>query len=166
MTAGEYLDSALFIISLKPMSGYELSRKLKWDGSMVSGGTIRPLLKSLEKQGFITYDTRGRAKVYRLTPKGERYVSNLRLFRETMREKMLKASMGRDILFPDVLVDIEDTTILNEAIEEMAYLIIKQVKIAFALKKKGDDESLVNLKNMIERDMSEILEARRTRIHQ
>ena len=47
MNLGEYSDSALFILSLKPMSGYELSRKLKWDGSMVSGGTIRPLLKSL-----------------------------------------------------------------------------------------------------------------------
>lgn len=166
MTAGEYLDSALFIISLKPMSGYELSRKLKWDGSMVSGGTIRPLLKSLEKQGFITYDTRGRAKVYRLTQKGERYVSNLRLFRETMREKMLRASMGRDILFPEVLTNIEDTAILNEAIEEMANIIIKEVKIAFALKKKGEEDGLKTLKSMIERDMSEILEARRSRIHQ
>ncbi len=166
MTAGEYLDSALFILSLKPMSGYELSRKLKWDGSMVSGGTIRPLLKSLEKQGLITFDTRGRAKVYRLTPKGERYVSNLRLFRETIREKMLKVSMGRDILFPEVLTSIDDTVILNQAIEEMAYLIIKEVKIAFALKKKGEDGALKDLKAMIERDMGEILESRRSRLQQ
>ena len=42
----------------------------------------------------------GRAKVYHLTSKGEKYVSNLRLFRENIRERMLAVSMGRDLLKP------------------------------------------------------------------
>ncbi|MCL4350337.1 MAG: PadR family transcriptional regulator [Candidatus Thermoplasmatota archaeon] len=157
MSAGEYLDSALFILSLKPMSGYELSRKLKWDGSIVSGGTIRPLLHSLEKQGLITYDTRGRAKVYKLTKSGERYVSNLRLFRETIRERMLAVSMGRDILFPDILTDIEDTMTLNLAIEDVASIIIREVKIAFALRKNGNDEDIDEMKERIHAIMSEYI---------
>ena len=157
MSAGEYLDSALFILSLKPMSGYELSRKLKWDGSIVSGGTIRPLLHSLEKQGLITYDTRGRAKVYKLTKSGERYVSNLRLFRETIRERMLAVSMGRDILFPDILTDIEDTMTLNLAIEDVASIIIREVKIAFALRKNGNDEDIDEMKERIHSIMSEYI---------
>jgi DNA-binding PadR family transcriptional regulator len=146
MNLGEYSDSALFILSLKPMSGYELSRKLKWDGSMVSGGTIRPLLKSLEKHSFVSYEMRGRAKVYKLTSKGEKYVSNLRLFRENIRERMLAVSMGRDLLFPDVLVSIEDTAILNDAIDLMANTIIRQVKVAFELKK---DEKVGAIEEMI-----------------
>ncbi|MCL5988484.1 MAG: PadR family transcriptional regulator [Candidatus Thermoplasmatota archaeon] len=157
MSAGEYLDSALFILSLKPMSGYELSRKLKWDGSIVSGGTIRPLLHSLEKQGLITFDTRGRAKVYKLTKSGERYVSNLRLFRETIRERMLAVSMGRDILFPDILTDIEDTMTLNLAIEDVASIIIREVKIAFALRKNGNDEDIDEMKERIHAIMSEYI---------
>jgi DNA-binding PadR family transcriptional regulator len=157
MSAGEYLDSALFILSLKPMSGYELSRKLKWDGSIVSGGTIRPLLHSLEKQGLITFDTRGRAKVYKLTKSGERYVSNLRLFRETIRERMLAVSMGRDILFPDILTDIEDTMTLNLAIEDVASIIIREVKIAFALRKNGNDEDIDEMKERIHSIMSEYI---------
>ena len=160
MSAGEYLDSALFILSLKPMSGYEHSRKLKWDGSIVSGGTIRPLLHSLERQGLITYDTRGRAKVYKLTKSGERYVSNLRLFRETIREKMLASSMGRDILFPDILVDLEDAMTLNYAIEDMASLIIREVKIAFELRKGGYDEDITELRVKIHDLLSESIKKR------
>lgn len=161
MNSGEYIDSALFILSLQPMSGYELARKLKWDGTMVSGGTIRPLLKSLEKNGFITFEMRGRAKVYRLTQKGERYVSNLRVFKETIREKMIAYSFNREILFPDILTDIGDTKILNEAIEKMAKTIVKEVKIAFVMYKKGDIEGLDYLIELIDKAMKDAKEMRK-----
>ncbi len=164
MNLGEYSDSALFILSLKPMSGYELSRKLKWDGSMVSGGTIRPLLKSLEYHGFISYDMRGRAKVYKLTSKGEKYVSNLRLFRENIRERMLAVSMGRDLLFPDILASIEDTNILNETIDQLAGIIIRQVKVAFVLNKSGNSDAVKELKVDLNRVVSEILSLHRPKI--
>lgn len=166
MNLGEYSDSALFILSLKPMSGYELSRKLKWDGSMVSGGTIRPLLKSLEYHGFIRYEMRGRAKVYHLTSKGDKYVSNLRLFRENIRERMLAVSMGRDLLFPDVLASIEDTTILNEAIDMMASVIIRQVKVAFVLKKAGNTEAIDRMVSNLNEVIKEILSAEKPKIKQ
>ncbi|MHB1440119.1 MAG: PadR family transcriptional regulator [Cuniculiplasma sp.] len=166
MNLGEYSDSALFILSLKPMSGYELSRKLKWDGSMVSGGTIRPLLKSLERHGFIRYEMRGRAKVYSLTSKGEKYVSNLRSFRENIRERMLAVSMGRDLLFPDVLASIEDTTILNEAIDLMALTIIRQVKVAFVLKKDGNNEGIDRMIQLINDSIKQVLQTEKPKVKQ
>ncbi len=166
MSLGEYSDSALFILSLKPMSGYELSRKLKWDGSMVSGGTIRPLLKTLERHGFISYSLRGRAKVYTLTTKGEKYVSNLRLFKETIREKMLAVSIGRDLLFPDVLASIEDTTILNRTIEELAAVIIREVKIAFFLNKNGAEEGIEDMTKLLNETLSLVLKSNRAKLEE
>ena len=166
MNLREYSDSALFILSLKPMSGYELSRKLKWDGSMVSGGTIRPLLKSLEYHGFIRYEMRGRAKVYHLTSKGKKYVSNLRLFRENIRERMLAVSMGRDLLFPDVLASIEDTTILNQAIDLMASVIIREVKVAFVLEKAGEREAIDKMISNLNEVIKEILAIEKPKIKQ
>lgn len=164
MNLGEYSDSALFILSLKPMSGYELSRKLKWDGSMVSGGTIRPMLKTLEHHNFISFDMRGRAKVYKLTSKGEKYVSNLRLFKETIRERMLAVSMGRDLLFPDVLASIEDTTVLNRTINELAPVIIRMVKVGFVLNKNGTEEGVEDIVKATNQLISQILNAYRPKV--
>ncbi len=166
MNLGEYSDSALFILSLKPMSGYELSRKLKWDGSMVSGGTIRPLLKSLEKHDFVRFEISGRAKIYHLTSKGDKYVSNLRLFRENIRERMLAVSMGRDLLFPDVLASIEDTAILNEAIDQMAATIIRQVKVAFVLNKEDHNYLIERMNNEINDVIKQILYEIRPKVKQ
>jgi DNA-binding PadR family transcriptional regulator len=109
---------------------------------------------------------RGRAKVYHLTSKGEKYVSNLRLFRENIRERMLAVSMGRDLLFPDVLASIEDTTILNEAIDKMASVIIRQVKVAFVLKKAGNTEAIDRMISNLNDVIKEILSAEKPKIKQ
>ena len=107
---------------------------------------------------------RGRAKVYKLTSKGEKYVSNLRLFRENIRERMLAVSMGRDLLFPDILASIEDTNILNETIDQLAGIIIRQVKVAFVLNKSGNSDAVKELKVDLNRVVSEILSLHRPKI--
>ena len=149
MSYGEYFDSTLFILSLKPMNGYELSRRIKWDGTTVSGGTIRPLLKALEREDMVRHESIGKSKIYSLTEKGQSYVKNLREFRENIRNKMLATSMNRDILFPEILTDLEDSRILNEAIDQVADIIVDIVKSAFILTKK-------NRKDRIDRFRSDI----------
>ena len=146
MSYGEYFDSTLFILSLKPMNGYELSRRIKWDGTSVSGGTIRPLLKALEAEDLVRHEKVGKSKVYFLTDKGKSYVKNLREFREKIRNKMLATSMNRDIIFPEILTDLEDSRILNEAIDQVAGVIVEIVKSAFILTKKDRRERLEHFK--------------------
>ncbi|MHB8361135.1 MAG: PadR family transcriptional regulator [Thermoplasmataceae archaeon] len=149
MSYGEYFDSALFILSLKPMNGYELSRRIKWDGTTVSGGTIRPLLKVLEREDMVRHEALGKSKVYFLTEKGKSYVNNLREFRSNIRNKMLATSMNRDILFPEILVDLEDSHILNDAIDKVSEVIIEIVKSSFILTKKERLERLDKFKGDI-----------------
>ena len=154
MSYGEYFDSTLFILSLKPMNGYELSRRIKWDGTSVSGGTIRPLLKALEAEDLVRHEKEGKSKVYFLTDKGKSYVKNLREFRENIRNKMLATSMNRDIIFPEILADLEDSRILNEAIDQVSEVIVEIVKSAFILTKKNRQERLQHFKT----DVLELIE--------
>ena len=64
----------LKLISKKNMSGEEIREEIKKrKGSRPSPGTIYPVLKSLNKTGFIEeVSSSGKMKIYRLTKKGKK----------------------------------------------------------------------------------------------
>lgn len=94
--------AVLGLISVEPQSGYsiinafELSPSIRWSASP---GSIYPMLKRLEKAGYIdgeiqpVHETRPR-KMYRLTPKGEA------VFDEWIRETPtnLEVTERRDVM--------------------------------------------------------------------
>ena len=62
---------ALWLISKKPMHGYELMDKLE-----IKQGTIYPLLKSLENNAVIRSKKDENKKVYILTSKGKKFLKS------------------------------------------------------------------------------------------
>ena len=66
----------LKLISKKNMSGEEIREELKErKGSKPSPGTVYPVLKSLNKSGFITeVKSSGKTKKYKLTKKGQKEI--------------------------------------------------------------------------------------------
>ena len=66
----------LKLISKKNMSGEEIREELKErKGSKPSPGTIYPVLKSLNKSGFIEeVKSSGKTKKYKLTKKGQKEI--------------------------------------------------------------------------------------------
>ncbi len=72
----------LKILHLQPLSGWAIGQRLKRasnDVLQVSDGSLYPALHKLEQQGWITAEWRDtenkrRAKIYELTPPGQRYL--------------------------------------------------------------------------------------------
>ena len=62
---------------------------------------------------------------------------------------MLATSMNRDIIFPEILTDLEDSRILNEAIDQVSGVIVEIVKSAFILTKKNRKERLEQFRSDI-----------------
>ena len=63
----------LRLISKKPMSGEELRKEIeKRKGQKPSPGTIYPVLKTLNKYGWIQSKEQGKEKIYSLTSEGKK----------------------------------------------------------------------------------------------
>lgn len=74
----------LWLIFLKPMHGYNLMREFKSiTGRRLKPGLVYPFLHSLEEGGYIVgmwaKNGKRRVKSYRLTAKGERLLSSLKM---------------------------------------------------------------------------------------
>jgi len=70
----------LIQIDERPKYGYEILKNLRdafegvWEPKT---GTVYPALKSLEKKGYITVETRGDADYYKITHKGEQLFDDM-----------------------------------------------------------------------------------------
>ncbi|MCL5239357.1 MAG: PadR family transcriptional regulator [Candidatus Marsarchaeota archaeon] len=65
----------MWLLSKKEMHGEEIAEEIaKRRGSKPKAGTIYPALKSLEENGVITGEKKGKTVVYSLTSEGKRSV--------------------------------------------------------------------------------------------
>jgi DNA-binding PadR family transcriptional regulator len=77
-------------LSREDLSGYDLMKCIGEFGEKPSPGYMYPLLKDLEKKGFISVKRERRRKVYSLTAKGRRLLEELKRNREEMLKRMSK----------------------------------------------------------------------------
>lgn len=85
----------LWLVSQKPMSGYEIVKEMKrLTGQNFHSGIIYPLLYELEKRGFIVgeWTQRGRRRIkhYSITNKGSKLLDRLRQLFEMPVKEVLK----------------------------------------------------------------------------
>lgn len=74
----------------REQSGYDLMKKISILGNKPSSGYIYPLLRDLEKRGFVSYVEEKRRKVYAITKEGRKFLNNLTKVHEQTMDSMIK----------------------------------------------------------------------------
>jgi DNA-binding PadR family transcriptional regulator len=119
----------LFSLKRKPKSGYELLTEIKekTEGAWVpSKGTVYPLLKQLQSDGFIKLKTREKRSknIFEITSKGKKMILNKRKQGENMMKIIMK--------FRNLVIDILEkdaelvSTLMN--IQDHAFRLSKEKK--------------------------------------
>ncbi len=71
-------------------SGYDLMKNIGSSGNKPSPGYIYPLLRDLEKRGFISHVEEERRKVYHISKEGKKFLDNLKKTHEHAMNLMIK----------------------------------------------------------------------------
>ena len=91
----------LFTLSRGKKSLYELSKILSTDGRKKSSGTLVPIMRKLEEEGYVSKETSGRIRYYSLTEKGKKHVGKLKRLSGEIRKGFLKAFLRQEILITE-----------------------------------------------------------------
>jgi len=121
---GVFKGVVLYVVSKRPMSGYEILKELSrlTAGRFVpSPGTLYPLLAYLESEGLITareiYVGRRRKKIYELTPRGEEHLERLT---EVEEFRSLTQMLESGAAVGDLLVAVRDELVyIDEVFDEV-----------------------------------------------
>lgn len=151
----EYANRVIFMLSLREMSGYQLSRSIHNHGGHISSGTLVPILRNLESSDLIYFRRSGKRKMYRLTEKGTQYVRSLKEIREELKKKILVDSMDQSIMFYDMLTNLEDVEAIKKVVERFGGIILDLIKIGFKLEKEGSMHDLVAIEAGIRKLLEE-----------
>lgn len=152
----DYATRVLFALNFKDLCGYQMSKYIASKGERISNGTLKPVLDHLLENKFVTYSFNGRRKVYSLTEKGEKYVSEVRFIRNELKRRVLVDSMDENSIFLDFLSNLDDATVFRELLEFLGDEIMSIVRSGFMLKKNGDTSSLSELKNKLAKIAEEV----------
>ncbi|MGI0047733.1 MAG: PadR family transcriptional regulator [Nitrosotalea sp.] len=71
-------------------SGYDLMKKISMSSNKPSPGYIYPLLRDLEKRGFVSCTEEKRRKVYSITKEGRKFLNNLTKMHERAMNLMIR----------------------------------------------------------------------------
>ena len=147
----DYSLRILYMLNLKEMTGYGLSKQLynSATGKNISNGALIPVLNRLMADNFITFNIRKGKKYYSLTEKGEKFVSNVLDLNEEVRDQAIFDAIDREFPYINVFTDIEDYKVLKELIREIGHPIIETIRQAFYLRKNGDEEGIDNINKML-----------------
>lgn len=156
----DYSLRILYILNLKEMTGYGLSKQLynSATGKNISNGALIPVLNHLMADNFITFNMRNGKKYYSLTGKGKKFVGNVLGLNEEVRDQAIFDAIDREFPYINVFTDIEDYTVLKELIREIGHPIIEIIRQAFYLRKKGDQAGIDNIREMLENMIAEAKE--------
>ena len=126
----DYSLRILYILNLKEMTGYGLSKQLynSATGKNISNGALIPVLNRLMADNFITFNIRNGKKYYSLTEKGKKFVGNVLDLNEEVRDQAIFDAIDREFPYINVFTDIEDYTVLKELIREIGHPIIEIIR--------------------------------------
>lgn len=150
----DYSNRILFMLNFKSMSGYQLSKNIRNTGGQISNGTLFPILNKLVSNGLIVFKAMGNKKIYRLTEKGKNYVQSLRDIGDELRKKIIVDSIDKNMLYFDILSDLEDSRIIKEVLNQLGGELIELIRVGFRLERDGRSAELdalrENLRNILE----------------
>ncbi len=122
---GYYKAIVLYLLSSGPLSGYEIIKAIEGSfGGKIrpSPGTIYPLLRYLEEEGYIRseeqYVGRKRKKMYRMTDEGRRMLESY--MKDPAFNQLLSYLRQQDEEKVDILASIvEEIRFLSEIFDEL-----------------------------------------------
>ncbi|MEM0135638.1 MAG: helix-turn-helix transcriptional regulator [Thermoplasmatales archaeon] len=88
----------LFTLSQGRKSLYELSKLLSSNGRKKSSGTLVPIMRKLEAEGYVSKERSGRVRYYSLTETGRKHVGKLKKLRGEIRRGFLASFLRQEIL--------------------------------------------------------------------
>ncbi|AEA11770.1 transcriptional regulator, PadR-like family [Thermoproteus uzoniensis 768-20] len=122
---GYYKAIVLYLLSSGPLSGYEIIKAIEGSfGGKIrpSPGTIYPLLRYLEEEGYINseeqYVGKKRKKIYRITDEGRRMLESY--MKDPAFNQLLSYLRRQDEEKVDILASIvEEVRFLSEIFDEL-----------------------------------------------
>lgn len=137
--------SLKILIALKDneLTLYDLSRVLGSYGKRVSSGSLIPALKKLENSGYIFSKVEGRYKRYKITEKGNKYLSSLSDVRDKIKEDLLENLTKQNLIasqsvdFHDFLLDEKLMLDVREFINNYSFMLNFIVTRTFLLYREG-----------------------------
>ncbi|MCL6002945.1 MAG: PadR family transcriptional regulator [Candidatus Thermoplasmatota archaeon] len=148
----------LFTLSRGKRSLYELSKILATDGRKKSSGTLLPIMRKLEEEGYVSKETAGRIRYYSLTERGKKHVGKLKSLSGEIRKGFLRAFMRQEILITEtrkreLLLSPDFVKRLQMTYEMLGDELIELISVIFNMALREDyaliDETKVKLKNLI-----------------
>lgn len=144
----------IFILSKGDLNSYQLSKILSTSDRRMSSGTLFPILKDLENEGFIFMRIEGGKKLYSLTEKGKQYVDTLENLRETFRSKMMESYLRNHIVFYDrddysILLSKEFVNSISELSDTVGEEIADLFTLLLNKIAKGDREAVLKIRDEI-----------------
>jgi formylmethanofuran dehydrogenase subunit E len=122
----------LKIVSMGKVSGYQIIKRVEAvTGKKPSTGSVYPLLKSMQDQGWIVGNTAGNKTLYEITPQGKEIIQKHDALKEQISQKVRESILLAHNTFDDFpvafskdlhLVVIENLELLSPLISEISRL--------------------------------------------
>ena len=141
----------LFTLSRGKKSLYELSKILSTDGRKKSSGTLVPIMRKLEEEGYVSKETSGRIRYYSLTEKGKKHVGKLKRLSGEIRKGFLRAFLRQEILITEtrkreLLLSSDFVKRLEIIYDMLGGELTELISVIFNMALKEDYESIEETK--------------------
>jgi len=144
----------IFILSKGDRNSYQLSKMLSAQDRRMSSGTLFPILRDLEKEGFVVVKRNNGKKFYSLTEKGKNYVAALENLRDNLRKKLMEAYLRDHILIYErddysLLLSKDFVNHISELSDIIGNELTGLLSLLIALISKGDRDAVLRIREKI-----------------
>ena len=144
----------IFILSKGDRNSYQLSKMLSAQDRRMSSGTLFPILRDLEKEGFVVVKRNNGKKFYSLTEKGKNYVAALENLRDNLRKKLMEAYLRDHILIYErddysLLLSKNFVNHISELSDIIGNELTGLLSLLIALISKGDRDAVLRIREKI-----------------
>jgi DNA-binding PadR family transcriptional regulator len=134
-------------LNKESLSGYDLMKYIGEGGNKPSPGYIYPLLKDLQKKGFILVSKDGRRKVYSITQKGKNLLEKLK---NKQKEMINTISVIGDKKEMEVFLKLKSNIVGKDCFLQKGRRLRGLYKLIFQICKTGDDKKLKEIDAILE----------------
>ncbi|MGC8546524.1 MAG: PadR family transcriptional regulator [Thermoplasmata archaeon] len=144
----------IFILSKGDRNSYQLSKMLSAQDRRMSSGTLFPILRDLENEGFVVVKRNNGRKFYSLTEKGKNYVAALENLRDNLRKKLMEAYLRDHILIYErddysLLLSKDFVNHISELSDIIGNELTGLLSLLITLISKGDRDAVLRIREKI-----------------
>jgi len=150
----------IFILSRGDRNSYQLSKILSTHDRRMSSGTLFPILRDLEKDGFVIVKRNNGRKLYSLTEKGKNYVNTLENLRDNLRKKLMESYLRDHILIYErddysLLLSKDFVNNISELSDIIGNEVTDLLSLLITLISRGDRDAVLRIKEELKDIMEE-----------